>query len=442
MFRNLTEDATIEIYFETFASTGAPVAPSSAFTTSDFAIYKNGSATAKATTNGMTVTSPFNSEAGCHLLVIDTSNDTGDSGFWTTGARYQVKFNTAKTVGSQSIDGASVPRGSFGIQSEYMRGTDSAALASGVNVTQFGGTNITAAAGIPEVKVASIANNAITANAIADNAIDTATFAAGTTLPRVTLVDTCSVNSDMRGTDNAALAATALSTAVWTATIAGRIDVTLSTLATAASITTLRGADSDTLKTLSDQIDGISAGTGTGARTVTVTVNDGTTALQNARVRVVEGVNTYTGLTNASGVVVFNLDDATYAVSITKSGYTYAGTSLIVDGTETRTYSMTVVTVTPPDDPALCAVSIHVFDQYGADISGQPVDITFVKWDTTATDTPPVLSVPPVQTTDVDGLVSVNLFREAVYRIVYGNAPYTRRVDVTIPDAGTYTVEI
>jgi hypothetical protein len=442
MFRNLAEDATIEVYFETFASTGAPVAPSSAFTTSDFAIYKNGSATAKATTNGLTVTSPFNSETGCHLLIIDTSNDTGDAGFWTTGARYQVKFNTAKTVDSKSIDGRSVPRGSFGIQSEYMRGTDSAALASGVNVTQFGGTNITAAAGIPEVKVASIANNAITAASIADNAIDTATFAAGATLPRVTLVDTCTTNTDMRGTDNAALAATALSTVVWTATIAGRIDVTLSTLATAASITTLRGADNDTLKSLSDQIDGLSTGTGSGARTVTITVNDGTTVLQNARVRVVEGVNTYTGLTNASGVVVFNLDDATYTVSITKSGYTYAGTSLIVDGTETRTYSMTVVSVTPPDDPALCAVTIHVFDQYGADMSGQPVEITFVKWDTTATDTPPVLSVPPVQTTDADGLVSVNLFREAIYRIVYGNAPYTRRVDVTIPDAGTYTVEI
>ena len=442
MFRNLAEDATIEVYFETFASTGAPVAPSSAFTTSDFAIYKNGSATAKATTNGLTVTSPFNSETGCHLLIIDTSNDTGDAGFWTTGARYQVKFNTAKTVDSKSIDGRSVPRGSFGIQSEYMRGTDSAALASGGNVTQFGGTNITAAAGIPEVKVASIANNAITAASIADNAIDTATFAAGATLPRVTLVDTCTTNTDMRGTDNAALAATALSTVVWTATIAGRIDVTLSTLATAASITTLRGADNDTLKSLSDQIDGLSTGTGSGARTVTITVNDGTTVLQNARVRVVEGVNTYTGLTNASGVVVFNLDDATYTVSITKSGYTYAGTSLIVDGTETRTYSMTVVSVTPPDDPALCAVTIHVFDQYGADMSGQPVEITFVKWDTTATDTPPVLSVPPVQTTDADGLVSVNLFREAIYRIVYGNAPYTRRVDVTIPDAGTYTVEI
>lgn len=211
--------------------------------------------------------------------------------------------------------------------------------------------------------------------------------------------------------------------------------------ATAASITTLRGADNDTLKTLSDQIDGLGT-TGTGARTVTITVNDGTTVLQNAKVRLTEGVNTYTGSTNASGVIVFNVDDATYTVGITKSGYTYSGTTLIVDGTETRTYSMTVVSVTPPDDPALCAVTMHIYDQYGADMASQPVEITFVKWESTATDTPPVLSVPPVLSTNSEGIVTTELFREAVYKIVYGNAPYTRRVDVTIPDAATYTVEL
>lgn len=57
------------------------------------------------------------------------------------------------------------------------------------NVTQFGGSNLTSASGIPEVKVASIAANAITATAInadaitaakvADGTIDAATFAAG-----------------------------------------------------------------------------------------------------------------------------------------------------------------------------------------------------------------------------------------------------------------------
>lgn len=214
------------------------------------------------------------------------------------------------------------------------------------------------------------------------------------------------------------------------------------TVTVESAISAMRGADNDTLKSLSDQIDGLSAATGLGARTITITVNDGTTVLQNARVRLTEGVNTYTGITNASGVVVFNVDDATYTVGITKSGYTYAGTTLIVDGTETRTYSMTLVSVTPPDDPALCAVTMHIYDQYGADIASQPVEITFVRWESTATATPPVLSVPPVLETDVNGIVSVELFREATYKIVYGETGVTRRVDVTIPDAATYTVEL
>ncbi len=49
-----------------------------------------------------------------------------------------------------------------------------------VDITHIGGTAVTAAAGIPEVKVASVANNAITAAAVADAAIDAATFAADT----------------------------------------------------------------------------------------------------------------------------------------------------------------------------------------------------------------------------------------------------------------------
>lgn len=88
-------------------------------------------------------------------------------------------------------------------------------------------------------------------------------------------------------------------------------------------------------------------GTGSGARIVTITVNDGTNPLQNATVRLTEGANTFTAPTNASGIAVFNLDDATYSVSLSKSGYTFSGTSLIVNGTETETYSMTQVTITP-----------------------------------------------------------------------------------------------
>lgn len=91
-----------------------------------------------------------------------------------------------------------------------------------------------------------------------------------------------------------------------------------------------------------------------------ITVDDGTTALQNATVRMTEGVNSYTALTDASGVAVFNLDDATYVVSISKSGYSYSGTTIVVNGTETATYSMTANATSVPSTGHIARRSIPV----------------------------------------------------------------------------------
>ena len=103
----------------------------------------------------------------------------------------------------------------------------------------------------------------------------------------------------------------------------------------------------------SDYYDAIAAavgsGMGTGARTVTITVNDGASVLQNAIVRLSQGVENYVGKTNSSGVIVFAVDDATWDVAITKSGYRFTPTTLVVDGTETRTYSMTARAFTPSE---------------------------------------------------------------------------------------------
>lgn len=81
------------------------------------------------------------------------------------------------------------------------------------------------------VNTNTVTAGAITAAAMATGAIGTATFATGATLPRVALVDTCTTNTDMRGTDNAALAS------IWTSTVAGRIDVAVSTRLASASYT-------------------------------------------------------------------------------------------------------------------------------------------------------------------------------------------------------------
>jgi hypothetical protein len=152
----------------------------------------------------------------------------------------------------------------------------------------------------------------------------------------------------------------------------------------------LRSALGMSAADLDAQLDAIlaaaSAGAGTGARTVTITVNDGTTALQNAVVRLTEGVNTFRALTNASGVATFNLDDVTYTVAITKSGYSYAGTTLVVDGTETRTYSMTVVSITPPDGPTKTVLTILCLDENGDADSGVNVSIRYVTVPTDSVD--------------------------------------------------------
>lgn len=110
---NFPEDfATIPVPLTTHGTDANPIAPSSAFEAADFKIYKNGGETQKATTNGLTIQSPHDSIVGLHFLVIDSSNDTGDTGFWEAGAVYTVVADPDETV--DSIDPLAVV-GQFGI---------------------------------------------------------------------------------------------------------------------------------------------------------------------------------------------------------------------------------------------------------------------------------------------------------------------------------------
>lgn len=299
--RDRSLGSTIRLKFTTTDSNGSPVAPSSAFVAADFRIYKDGSATEKTTTNGITVTSPFDSVTGRHLIEIDTSNATGDTGFWASGSAYFVELNTAKTVNSQTVSGLEV--GSFSLELQT------------ADIRKFGGTALTQSGGRPEVNVSHLGGDS---QSLAD------------------LKDFADAGYDPA-----------------TNKLTGAVELDSASLRSALGMS---AADLDS------QLDAIlaaaTAGAGTGARTVTITVNDGTTVLQNAIVRFTEGSNTFRALTNASGVAVFNLDDATYTVAVTKSGYTYAGTTMVVNGTETATYSMTATSVTPPTNPDLSAVVV------------------------------------------------------------------------------------
>ena len=169
---------------------------------------------------------------------------------------------------------------------------------------------------------------------------------------------------------------------VWSSTEIGAVELDSASLRSALGMS---AADLDS------QLDAIlaaaSAGAGTGARTVTITVNDGTTVLQNAIVRFTEGSNTFRAVTNASGVAVFNLDDATYTVAVTKSGYTYAGTTMVVNGTETATYSMTATSITPPTNPDLSAVVVLCLGTDFEPEAGVTIDIRIVTLPSGSTNT-------------------------------------------------------
>jgi hypothetical protein len=95
--------ATVVCMFTTHATDGSPVAPSTSLEAADVLIYKNGNAAQKATTNGVTMTSPFDSLTGLHCLTIDTSNDTGDGGFWVAGAAYTLVLSPDETVDSFTV---------------------------------------------------------------------------------------------------------------------------------------------------------------------------------------------------------------------------------------------------------------------------------------------------------------------------------------------------
>lgn len=160
------------------------------------------------------------------------------------------------------------------------------------------------------------------------------------------------------------------------------------------------------------------AGAGTGARTVTVTVDDGTDPLESARVRLTKGAETYIGSTDVSGQIEFSIDDGTWAVAITLYGHTFTPTTLVVDGDETPTYSMTAATITPPTSPDAITAVYHLTDSDLADDDGVAVYYRMI--------TPPTGSGIGFQqawesvTSDANGDVSIPVIPGAEYELAIG----------------------
>jgi len=205
----------------------------------------------------------------------------------------------------------------------------------------------------------------------------------------------------MRGTNSAALAAS------WTADRAAKID----------------------------NLDNVSLGTG--ARTVTITVNDGTDPLENAKVRVTNGAETYSGTTSALGIVAFALDDATWTVAITKPLYTFTTTTLVVSDDTAQTYSMTAVSVSA-SDPGLVTGTLYCYDESGEVAADIEVSLRF---DSISSDTGYAYDTAwRTETSDANGLVQfTNLIKGASY---IGRRGIGEEKTLTIASDATSPVEL
>ena len=111
------------------------------------------------------------------------------------------------------------------------------------------------------------------------------------------------------------------------------------------------------------QLSGLAGDQGSGANSITPTVDDGTDPVESARVRFTKGAESYIATTNATGTFTtpFSLDNGTWTVAITLPGYSFTQTTLVITGDATPTYSMTSVGLSPPVSPAIKAY-IEVVD--------------------------------------------------------------------------------
>ena len=136
------------------------------------------------------------------------------------------------------------------------------------------------------------------------------------------------------------------SLANWLGAIAGKTaDSTTRSQINATAAGASFNETTDSLEAIRDRGDdawGTGTGQGTGARIVTITVRDSSAnPVEAATVRMYRAGETYAGVTNASGVTSFSLDDATFTVAITATGFSFTPVSLVVSGNVSQTYTLT-----------------------------------------------------------------------------------------------------
>lgn len=383
--------------------TKLPTTPSVAPT---FCVYKN---SVSESTSGITVTVDFDGLAGVHRVAIDTS---ADPTFYVSGEDYDV-ICTAGVV--DGINLARVPLRSFSIENRSRKS----------NVIQIGGQSVLASATVTfpasianEATVSSRATQAsldgkptlaqieastllakeatvgnrptlaqIEASAVlakeatVGNRPTLAQIEASSVLAKEATVSTRATQASLDGKPTLAQieASAVLAKQSTVASTEASVNATLSGVNTllvrvgnsVASlfndlITMITGGGTATAKWSANALSlaptGGGGGSGTGARAVTLTIlGDSNQPIQGASVRLSRAGETYSASTNQLGVVSFSVDDATWTVSITATGFTFTPTSLVVASNLSQTFGMSPGGITPPAPFAgLCNVLFSV----------------------------------------------------------------------------------
>ena len=170
-----------------------------------------------------------------------------------------------------------------------------------------------------------------------------------------------------------------------------------------------------------------------------ITVDDGTNPLENVTVRLTEGLNTFSTDTSVAGSGTLNLDDATYTVALTKFGYTYGGTTLVVNSDENETYSMTANVIAAPPTASTSTGVTYLYDHMGVAEAGATASVQITSgpggsgigydkkiW---------------TETSNSSGLIQFSgLIREATYKYWRGSSK-TGSVNITVPDALSFNLD-
>ncbi len=198
------------------------------------------------------------------------------------------------------------------------------------------------------------------------------------------------------------------------------------------------GADSDTLETISDQIDTLSALSGEGAFTGTLTVNDGATGLEGVVVNARRGgVLIASGITDVNGQITNWVFGAfTYDLAARLSGFEPDTDTLTVSANGwTKTISLTANTIDPPPSAATTTGVGTYLDEKGVEEQG--VEVTVQILEGPGDDGLGYDSAEWGETSDVNGVVQfAGIIKGAKYTIWRGDEKSSAET-FTAPLTGT-----